>query len=412
MVIKLIWSGYLRMSGKVMPKDKEKMFQLLRQYHNGARPSQLCRENNVPESTFFDWLKKYPKSVVCQEYKSKAFPGFHREMRHLKKIEEENRFLKRVIVENISPREKMAILDKEYGKESTHVQCDALCFNRSTYLNHLKRNKNNRSKYKISRAKISEIVIDIFQRSGHVYGSKKITAILRARGEVISEEYVRGIMIELGLKSTLSPSNRDYMYFVRRARNAGSAGQKFHPRMINEVWVSDTSCVFLKNMSYYICACLDLCSRKVVGYKIGLHNSTFLTKQTFQKAYRSRKPGSLTLHTDNGSCFLSYSFEKCLRERGVTHSYSRPNMPRDNAVMEHFFGTLKREGLFKDGYPTSLRCLEEHLKAFVEYYNSKRPHENLNYLSPDEYEKKLIMKTKESETNKTNTKSNNDEVPF
>ena len=86
--------------------------------------------------------------------------------------------------------------------------------------------------------------------------------------------------------------------------------------------------------------------------------------------------------------YTSFSFAQALEKHGVDLSHSRPHVPHDNAVAETFFSTLKREGIFLDGYPKSLRDLTKRLGEYIEQYNSKRPHEHLDYLSPDEFEAK------------------------
>lgn len=138
----------------------------------------------------------------------------------------------------------------------------------------------------------------------------------------------------------------------------------------------------------------DLFSRKVVGWGIGRSNSTQLTKRTFLKAYQERKPKALIVHTDNGQCYTSYSFGLALARRGVDLSHSRPHIPHDNAVAETFFSTLKREGLFLNGYPKSLRELKQYTEAYIQKYNQERPHEHLEYISPDEFERQNSLKPK------------------
>lgn len=78
-----------------------------------------------------------------------------------------------------------------------------------------------------------------------------------------------------------------------------------------------------------------------------------------------------------------------MKVTGVCHSYSRPRVPKDNAVAESFFSTLKHEGIFLNGYPKSLRELKLQVVEFIEQYNTKRPHEHPGQIAPDEYEKRL-----------------------
>ena len=138
-----------------------------------------------------------------------------------------------------------------------------------------------------------------------------------------------------------------------------------------------------------MCVYIDLFSRKVLGWNLGRNNSSQLVKRTFLQAYKRRNsPKGLIIHTDNGACYTSFSFNQTLSKLGLTHSYSRVRVPHDNAVAESFFSILKREGIYLYGYPNSFRELKTHIKMFIEKYNSTRPHQHLDYLSPNEFEKK------------------------
>lgn len=109
---------------------------------------------------------------------------------------------------------------------------------------------------------------------------------------------------------------------------------------VNQVWVSDTSAVLTHGRLYYICVYLDLFSRKVVAWRIGNNNSTQLVKRTFLEGYSMRsRPKSLVIHTDNGTCYTAYSYERALQQCRVSHSLSRAHIPHDNAVAESFFNT-------------------------------------------------------------------------
>ena len=137
-----------------------------------------------------------------------------------------------------------------------------------------------------------------------------------------------------------------------------------------------------KDHHYYICVILDLFARSVVGYKIGKKNSTQLAKSTFKLAYESRKPGKdLIFHTDRGTVYRSKSFCSYLQELNITQSYSRPYTPHDNAVMETFFSSLKREELYRTKY-RSEKEFKTAVSDYIEFYNERRPHATNNYKTP------------------------------
>lgn len=377
---------------------RNKKFKLVKLYYEGTPATKICQEYRVAHSTLYKWINDYSEQAILE--KSMPHRSITKLFSHTKKMEAELAFLQRTVIKDISLRERMAVIDKEYGKESLHVQCEALNVNRSTYLNHKYRNKNDDTWFKKREAEYTELIADIYEQSGHVYGARKIAAIMRARGKSVSSKFVRRIMSESGFVSARSSADKSYQLVARHLREAAHSSQEFNVNGINQVWVSDTTAVSVNNRYYYICAYIDLFSRKIVGWGIGRNNSTQLAKRTFLKAYENRRPKSLIVHTDNGTCYTSYSFNQTLLRCGVDHSYSRMHIPHDNAVAESFFSTLKREGIFLNGYPTSLRKLREHVEVYMEKYNSLRPHEHLNHIAPDEFEQKCNQFQKVDKTDK------------
>ena len=361
---------------------------ILKLYYQGVPPAFLMREYRIPSSTLYSWIAKNPRSVVMTTTNSQEITNWYHRERRYKKTEKKFEFIYRAVIKNMPRSEKIAIIDREYGKESLHVQCEALNLNRSTYINHRYRSKKENAWFKKREAEYSEIIRKIYEKSGHVYGGRKIAAIMRKDGYRVSDKYVRRRMSEMGIRSNRSASDKDHLLVARHLREARRSALEFKPDSVNQVWVSDTSAVLTHGRLYYICVYLDLFSRKAVAWRIGRNNSTQLVKRTFLEGYSMRsRPKSLVIHTDNGACYTAYSYEQILRKYRVSHSLSRAHVPHDNAVAESFFNTLKREGIFLNGYPRSLRELNERVSMYIEYYNSTRPHEHLGYLSPNEFER-------------------------
>lgn len=133
---------------------------------------------------------------------------------------------------------------------------------------------------------------------------------------------VRELMADMGLIS-IRESAKEY-YDKEKRSHKNYLNQQFHTSRPNKVWVSDITYFKFKEKNYHICVIIDLFSRMVVGFKVGLKNSTQLTKSTFKLAYESRKPqDSLMFHTDNGSIFRSKTFCDYLRALNVKQSFSR-----------------------------------------------------------------------------------------
>lgn len=364
-------------------------YQILQLYYDGASPTEICNEYHIAHSTFYKWRKDYPKESIDRTRVNGKNPvNITRLVSHLRKVEAELSFLHRTVAEKMPLRERMKIIDNEYGKESLKVQCEALSVNRSSYLNHKNRGKNEDAWFIKREAEYAEEICKIYRQSGQVYGAKKIAVIMRGEGKHISDEYVRRIMANAGLVSTRSAAYKNHLLVERSMRRAAHSSQIFQPNAINQVWVSDVTAVCIREHFYYICAYIDLFSRKVVGYNVGRNSSVQLVKQTFFNTFNNRNPKSLILHTDNGAIYTSYSFNMMLSKLKVAHSFSRPGVPHDNAVAETFFNTLKRESIFLDNYPKSYRELKERVDIYMNWYNSKRLHEHLHYVTPNEFEEK------------------------
>lgn len=253
-----------------------------------------------------------------------------------------------------------------------------------SYYNHLLRNKNGDTKAAKKRSEMLPIIKQIFHENNEIFGSSKIYAILKDRGYAISESTVSKIMHNNGLFSIRAYAKTLYKQQLERKNNI--LKQQFHASHPNEVWVSDVTYFNVFNRMYYICVIIDLYVRKVIAYKISKHNSTQLTKATVKKAYEARNPTSeLLFHSDQGSNYTSTEFRKYLKSINITQAFSTPGTPYDNSVMESFFGSFKREALYRYYFKTEKDFLQS-VEAYMNFYNDKRPHSVLTNQTPNKFE--------------------------
>lgn len=160
-------------------------------------------------------------------------------------------------------------------------------------------------------------------------------------------------------------SNCPSLYSPKKKANLPH--RNFHADVPNKIWVSDVTCFKLKNRYYYICVIIDLFSRKVVSYRIGLSNSTQLVTSTFKLAYKKRAPcGELTFHSDQGTPYTSCAFQRLLHRCHVKQSFSNPGSPLDNAAAESFFSTMKKEELYRIDYQSEAQ-LRQRVDAYVSF---------------------------------------------
>ena len=300
-------------------------------------------------------------------------------------------------VENIPTQVRLEELERLYGEYNVHNLCDALMVPRGTFYNHIKRNKRDNAWYAKRRESLREEIQKIYYDKHQIYGSPKIAATLRSRGIKITEGMVRQLMQDMGLIS-IREGAKDY-YDKEKSKNKNYLNQKFNTTRPNEVWVSDITCFRYNEKYYYICVIVDLCARKVVGYKIGGKNSTQLTKSTFKLAYESRHPDeNLIFHTDNGSNYTSKSFREYLKKLGVTQSFSRPHIPYDNSVMESFFSNMKREELYRTKY-RSEKEFRTAVKNYIQFYNEERPHSKNKYKTPSQKKRNISVNMRKTAIN-------------
>ena len=365
---------------------------IINRYFNGESVAELTEATGVARSTIYGWLKASQSESENKPVNKKTVNDLERKIIRLSTIIE---IMQKVFdVENIPTQIRLEELERLYGEYNVHNLCDALMVPRGTFYNHIKRNKRDNAWYAKRRESLREEIQKIYYDKHQIYGSPKIAATLRSRGIKVTEGMVRQLMQDMGLIS-IREGAKDY-YDKEKSKNKNYLNQKFNTTRPNEVWVSDITCFRYNEKYYYICVIVDLCARKVVGYKIGGKNSTQLTKSTFKLAYESRQPDeNLIFHTDNGSNYTSKSFRDYLKKLRVTQSFSRPHIPYDNSVMESFFSNMKREELYRTKY-RSEKEFRTAVKNYIQFYNEERPHSKNKYKTPSQKEAEYFSKQAEN----------------
>lgn len=191
-------------------------------------------------------------------------------------------------------------------------------------------------------------------------------------------------MKELGLESSRTNSKKNYLK-LNKSKKEDLVRQSFKAFKPNETWVSDTTSFKVNEKWYFICAILDLYSRKVVSYKISPKHSSNLISSTFKIASSKRKPSGLNFHSDRGTQYTASAFTKLLENLSVKQSFSPSWSPYHNAVMESFFATLKKEEIYRSQY-SSLNHFKDNIEKYMNFYNNERPHSTINFKTPNAYE--------------------------
>ena len=359
---------------------EEKQSLIDRYITGGEAVSAIAKEIGIPRSTIYSWIKQYQEENDNgkMEVTARNFRLLESKVKRLEGIIE---IIKKSGCSSNDPLSvKLPALELLQGEYNVHMLCEALDVPRGTYYNYILRNKRTHTWYAKRREELRLKIQQIYDDNHQIFGAAKICAVMKEEGYRISEEMVRELMRDMGLISIRQDSKDVYDKEQRRFKNY--LNQQFTTTRPNEVWVSDATYFRLNNKNYYICAIIDLFSRMVVGYRVGKANSTQLVRSTFQMAYADRQPVlPLTFHTDRGSNYQSKTFRACLRELGVTQSFSRAHIPYDNSVMEYFFSNLKREELYRTKY-RSENEFRTAVDKYMVFYNEQRPHAKNGYKTP------------------------------
>lgn len=267
---------------------------------------------------------------------------------------------------------------------SVHELCEALDVSRGTFYNHIFR-RVDRSKYEEEKTQLMLKVKQIFDDSEQRYGADKIRAVLAENGLRISAKRVLSIMHELGLYSIRTDAKKLYKTQQQRKKQ-NLLNREFNADHPNQIWVSDITYFRIKDSWMYLCAIIDLFSRRVVGYRISRTASTQLVTTTFRDAYAKRgNPKNLTFHSDRGGQYISDALSKLLQQFGVKQSFSATARPHDNAVAEAFFAAFKKEEAYRREY-TSEKHFRKSVDEYIRFYNEVRPHQTLKYKTPQGFE--------------------------
>ena len=371
-----------------MPKKYPLEFkkQAIRRYEKGESIPALCQELHVSQSTFYHWRNQYRSiQTSAHTYTPAEFDAL---VRRLQKAEHKLSIIQLSgYLSKVPLQDKLATLEHFHNEMSdlysVHELCEALDVSRGTFYNHIFR-RADRSKYESEKAQLMLKVKQIFDDSEQRYGADKIRAVLAENGLRISTKRVLSIMQELGLHSIRADAKKVYKNQMRKKQNL--LHRKFTTDHPNQVWVSDITYFKIKNAWVYLCAIIDLFSRKVVGYRVSRAASTRLVTTTFRNAYEERgNPQNLTFHSDRGGQYISAAFSKLLQQYNVKQSFSASGTPLDNAVAETFFATFKKEETYRREY-TSERHFRKSVDEYIRFYNEVRPHQTLKYKTPQAFE--------------------------
>lgn len=237
----------------------------------------------------------------------------------------------------------------------------------------------------------------IHQDSFETYGSPRIHAELKANGETCSRKRVARLMKKNDIAAKMSrrfkktTQQSEKPYFVAD----DLLQQDFKAHSPNEAWVSDISYIPTQEGWAYCAMILDLFSRKIIGLAIEARMTADLVLKTLKQALTHRSPpAGVVHHSDRGSQYTCHALKLLADQYGIQLSMAKVANAYDNAVAESFFHTLKTELVYFQTYKNLEEAKMNIFHYVYGFYNQRRRHSTLGYLSPVQFENKFLGEKK------------------
>lgn len=244
------------------------------------------------------------------------------------------------------------------------------------------------------KAEVGQHIEQIFTEHRRRYGTRRIQAELKALGFQVGRHQIRKCLREKGLKAiqprSFVPKTTHHNPALERSPNL--LLERELPKAIDQVWVGDITYIPLTDGRWlYLAVWMDLFSRRIVGWHLGRTLEAVIVIRSFEKALTWRQPApGMLVHSDGGKQYQAQAFRTLLRPRGLEQSMTRVENHYDNSFIESLFSRFKAELLqgkaFTD-YQQAHAAIFEYIEA---YYNRKRRHSSILYMSPEAFEKNQV----------------------
>jgi len=231
-----------------------------------------------------------------------------------------------------------------------------------------------------------------FLASGRTYGARRVWHDVIADGGLCGLHRIERLMRQQALKAR---PRRRRLPADCGDRQTGSIApnvldRSFEAAAPNRKWIADFTYIWTAEGWLYVAAVIDLFSRRVVGWSMSATmTAQFVTDALMMAIWRRGRPDALLHHSDRGSQYTSEPFQRLMAEYGVTCSMSRSGNCWDNAAMESFFSSMKTERVARKTYRSRDEAKADVFDYIERFYNTKRRHSTIGYVSPMEFEMKV-----------------------
>ena len=270
------------------------------------------------------------------------------------------------------------------------LMCRLLGVSRNAYYRYCKRRQDEQPDPE--REELLSTVKELAEASDYSYGKRRMKRALNALGYPVGRYKARSLMREAGVQAryrkkykVTTNSNHKQPVFENVLE------REFTVEKPDQVYVSDITYLWTQEGWLYLAVFIDLYSRRVVGWSMGTRMNAKLVTDALRMAIWRRQPAEgLIVHSDRGSQYASKAYRRLLATHGFVGSMSRKGDCWDNAVAESFFASLKKERVQWKHYQTRIEAQQDVLEYIVMFYNSRRLHSYLDYVSPMNYESAMI----------------------
>ena len=280
-----------------------------------------------------------------------------------------------------------ALVDAGY---TVKICCRVLGVSRQGYYRYRRRPM---SATMMRREWLTAVIRQVHAESRGIYGSRRVRAeLLLGRGIAVSERLVWLLMHNAGIHGLPGPAK------ARKTKGIPTSDdlveRRFARTRLNELWVSDITEHPTREGKVYCCAVMDTCSRRIVGWSIDSVQDSQLVVNALDMAIgqRSIRKGGI-VHADHGVQFTSWAFTEKVRAAGLMPSFGSVGDAFDNAMMESFWSSMQNELLNRKKWMTRVELSNAMFEYIEEFYNRRRRHSQLGYVSPIEYERTLDQET-------------------
>ncbi len=241
--------------------------------------------------------------------------------------------------------------------------------------------------------KLSELIRKLFEENRGTYGTPRLKVALAKEGFQVSRARIARLMKEMGLVAKASNTKRTSLSTRghKKVRGSNLVQMKFETQHLNQVWLADMSEIKTQRGKLYLSSLLDMKSRYLLGWSIREDAKVEGPLGALRMALARRKGQNYREcihHSDQGSVYTSQQYQEAIKAAGLLPSFSDVGKCFDNAPKESFFATLKVELELTSSSRDSIEETRRRLIDYIEvFYNRRRIHSSLDYLSPLEFER-------------------------